>query len=64
MINVSKTENIKSFLRHSLWCTVLSEEEIYCAMFPGFGRLFQFLQTIMLKGLLGGIPRIKNIKDH
>ena len=36
MINVSKTGNTNSFLKHNLWCTALSEKEMFGVIFPDF----------------------------
>ena len=46
MINGSKRETPKAFQKHNLWCTVLSEQEIYGAVFPGFQVKYEIFTTV------------------
>ena len=54
-------EHQKLFVRHNLWCTELSEQEIY-VIFPGFqvlGRFFQLkhYRQLRQKDYWGGVYR-------
>ena len=66
MINVSTTGNTKSFSK-AQWCTVLSEKEIDCAIFPDFKYKVDSFNLYIIdnyvKRTIGRcIPRIENIK--